>query len=372
MDPSVIVVLMNKLYFNLLTGMLSAILLTTACHREDKEPVLAYFGSSPTILSPIDSISLDRYGILMPSGINKYGNWLIITKGLADNIVDLVNIDDGNVIECFRKGRGPGEVLMGSKTQLIGSSLYVYDISQMKYHRLDIDATIEKGEQQSVLECQFKTNKDDVTTMNRPFIPYKIGSSILSTGIFNSCKWFGVLSDDGAISSGVDYEVYDSMKDLTNQQLAAIHLSSFFSCNPEGKYVVVAMKQCPVISICSFSDRQLSEKVRLVFDDVDVRGGQKKYEPVVVSGNNAKTAFCEVQSDKDRVLLLYSGRKLSDSSTPSYECNYILESDWRGTPKGYYILSRSINSFHLIGRKIYGVSSSPEPMLYVYELSDKN
>lgn len=50
----------------------------------------------------------------------------------------LLNPGTGESIGCFKTGRGPGEVINIGSVQILGDSLYVYDVSRAETSVLDL------------------------------------------------------------------------------------------------------------------------------------------------------------------------------------------------------------------------------------------
>ena len=84
--------------------------LTASCvHKSDNAIVLDTFRQVESI-APSDSISLDPFGIYMPQDVIPYKGWYVIRKYGNDNWIDIINTETGEKIECFRRGRGPGDI----------------------------------------------------------------------------------------------------------------------------------------------------------------------------------------------------------------------------------------------------------------------
>lgn len=113
-------------------------LIAASCSQtEGKDPLLSEFGEA-VCLEPADSVDLEKYGILMPESVDIYGDWFVIKKTGGENNIVLLNPGTGESIGCFKTGRGPGEVINIGSVQILGDSLYVYDVSRAETSVLDL------------------------------------------------------------------------------------------------------------------------------------------------------------------------------------------------------------------------------------------
>ena len=112
--------------------------LAFSCSRTvRKDPLLSEF-DKVICLEPTDSVDLEKYGILMPESVDIYGDWFVIRKTGGENNMVLLNPGTGESIGCFKTGRGPGEVINIGSVQILGDSLYVYDVSRAETAVLDL------------------------------------------------------------------------------------------------------------------------------------------------------------------------------------------------------------------------------------------
>lgn len=100
------------------------------------------------------------------------------------------------------------------------------------------------------------------------------------------------------------------------------------------------------------------------------RGNPEKHEPAVVFDAKTRTSFCEIKATYQYFYVLYSGNSFSDNSVPAYECEYILKFSYDSDCVKAYHLPRRINSFDIQNNMIYGVTSFPEPRIYLFSISD--
>ena len=346
-----------------------ALLLVTACaQRSDKDRVLNAF-SETMRLAPTDSIALEAFEILAPEDVAvHHDGWFIVRKSMGTNTIDLINPESGERIECFRKGRGPGEILLIGPIQYSDGRLYVYDLSREIYYTLDVDATIHAGRQ--VLRQEFKLGSDDDGhgSFNQPYFLFRGRNAIMATGIFPEGLWYGILDDSlTKIKSGVPLVEYRTTRNMSEATRSAFQLSSYISFSPDGRRGVCAMLDCGTFSLFETDGNTVTEYFRKIYYE------PKLIEPSgeIISPGYDKSnldAFHGAETASDRFYLLFSGKPVGDRESPSSECSHLLVYDWNGNPVRRYELEKSVSSIYLHDGRIYGTSMYPESRIYVYEL----
>ena len=84
---------------------------TTFCSpRSDRDIVLDCFAEAIPLSCSL-STSLEQFDIFEPKNVFPFNEWLIVNNYGGDHAIDILNPSSGEKIECFRRGRGPGEVL---------------------------------------------------------------------------------------------------------------------------------------------------------------------------------------------------------------------------------------------------------------------
>ena len=347
--------------------MSSALLLMTCCsHHSDRNIVLNDFSNVESLV-PSDSIELEKFSIFEPKNSFPFDNWLIVNKYGSDNAVDLINPSSGEKIECFRRGRGPGEVLNVGSAQLYGDDLHVFDINRQIYYILDIAETLYRKQQVLKSEILPHDAGKAIDQLNRPFVLYKYRTGVLATGLFEDGTWFGLLGDSGKTASAIPLIDFKSTRGMSPLENSSFQLSSFFSVSPDGKKGICAMLNCGAFSIFDINANTITERIRKIY-----------YEPIMLSapgdlitpGNSPENvrAFYSAQSTDKEIYLLFSGRKAGDETCPTYECSHLLVYDWDGNPVRRYELERAVNSIYLKNDRIYGTTSTPSAKVFIYEL----
>ena len=337
-----------------------------ACtQRSDCELVLDDF-SEVVRIAPSDSVDLEQFGIFTPSSVIPYRDWLILKLSGGTHLVDIVKPSTEEKIECFRIGRGPGEINLVMTIQAIDSLLYVFDAGKQTYYTLDIERTIE--ERQQVLKDEIPLNSGNgVDVFNRPMFMYKYGSGYLSSFINGDNTWFCSLNDRFDIVTEIPLVDFRSTDELSALENSAFQLSSLFSASPGGTKGVAAMADCGTFSVFDINGDSLTERVRKIYYEPRLYSLEGKMISPAHDRSNTQ-AFYSAASTEENIYLLFSGKQLGDMTYPTYECNHLLVYDWDGNPVRRYELEKAINSIYLHDGRIYGSSMYPESRIYVYEL----
>lgn len=342
-------------------------LIAASCSQtEGKDPLLSEF-DKVICLEPADSVDLEKYGILMPESVDIYGDWFVIKKTGGENNIVLLNPGTGESIGCFKTGRGPGEVINIGSVQVLGDSLYVYDVSRAETSVLDLGASIR--ERRQVLA---RTAPEPFSggALLRPFKLYRYPGGVMVAGLFDDGTWYASFDRGGEECGKVAQIEYDGTEGMTSVEKSSFHLSSTFSVRPGGGKAVCAMSVGGAFSIADIGPEGTVETVRKVYysPQLSRSEGGRSVSPSYSPEN--RRAFCGAASDEGSIYLLYSGKSASDGVGPQYQSRHLLVYDWEGNPVRRYELSSELNSFCLTGTTVYGASSFPSGRLYRCELPD--
>lgn len=341
--------------------------LAVSCNRtERKDPLLSEF-DEVVCLEPADSVDLEKYGVLMPEWVDVYGDWFVIKKTGGENNIVLLNPISGESVGCFKTGRGPGEVINIGSVQVLGDSLYVYDVSRAEIYVLNLGASIRERRQVLV-----RTSPEPFSggALLRPFKLCRYPGGVLVAGLFDDGTWYASFDSRGEECGKVAQIEYDATEGMTSVEKSSFHLSSSFSVRPDGGKAVCAMSVGGAFSVADIGSEKTVETVRKVYyaPQLSRSEGGRAVSPSYSPEN--RRAFCDAASDEGSIYLLYSGKSASDGAGPQYQCSHLLVYDWEGNPVRRYELSAGLNSFCLTGTTVYGVSSYPSARLYRYELPD--
>ena len=81
-----------------------------ACNGESDRAIVLNEFDEVSVLSPIDSVNLESFGIYGAYKAIPYDGWYAVHKLGGSNALDIISIQNKEKIECLRIGRGPGEV----------------------------------------------------------------------------------------------------------------------------------------------------------------------------------------------------------------------------------------------------------------------
>lgn len=342
-------------------------LLAVSCSRTEGKDLLLSEFDEVVCLEPSDSVDLEKYGILMPESVDVYGDWFVIRKTGGENNIVLLNPGTGESIGCFKTGRGPGEVINIGSVQILGDSLYVYDVSRAETSVLDLGASIRERRQVLVRAAPESFSGG---ALLRPFRLYRYPGGVMVAGLFDDGTWYASFDGGGEECGRILQIEYGGTEGMTSVEKSSFHLSSTFSVRPDGGKAVCAMSVGGAFSIADIGPDGTVETVRKVYyaPQLSRSEGGRAVSPSYSPEN--RRAFCGAASDEGSIYLLYSGKSASDGAGPQYQCRHLLVYDWEGNPVRRYELSAELNSFCLTGTTVYGVSSYPSGRLYRYELPD--
>ena len=346
---------------------LAAVLLTVSCGRvSDCDLVLDDF-SEVVQIAPADSVDLEQFGIFIPEKVIPHDDWYIIGLFSGNNIVDIVNPETKETIHCFRKGRGPGEILNTGPIQELDGDLLIFDISRQTYYMLDVDETIKDKEQ--MLKGTFYMHKtSDGGYENEPlFHTFKCNDYIIATGLFNDGTWIRLVDRRGSILDGIPLVDFESTNGFSNQQRAAFQLSSFFSANNDGRRGICAMLDCATFSIFDIEGKNLHERTRKIYYEPRLYPPQGGMISPAHDRSNTRGFFDAACTDEN-VWLLFSGRNREEQADLDSECRHLLVYDWDGNPVRRYELKKTVNSIFLKDGRIYGTSRYPYSRVFIYDL----
>lgn len=331
------------------------------------DPVLDCFPGVGACLSPESEIDLEEIGVFMPSSVLRYRNSLIIEKGQSDNVVDIYNFSTGEIIHCFRKGRGPGEVVMPSSLQAIADSLFLYDISRQRYYRLDLQHTISSGEEFTAEVNDF--SRLDTTSFVRPFVMVRHNGGVFATGFFPYKCWFVGIDSDNKIVGGPGYLEYSAISEFPQESQATFHISSKFAISPDERRLICAHCYSAAFSICELKEYSANETFRYVSKrEPLVFAPNSRSDPGISFAKNHSDGYIDVCADDEYIYLLYSGKPVS-GDTPSYVSTHLLLYDWNGNPLKRIELDKGVQSISLDSGKLYCTTSFPDSRILIYDIS---
>lgn len=345
------------------------ILLASCSQQDASDDLLSYYkGTTSVVLKPGDTIELEQYGILLPTGIIRYSDSYIIKKGLSENYLDILTLER-NVIHCVKRGQGPGELIDIGSIQMEGDTLFVYGPSQRKLLVLDIPSTI-KFQKQITLE-EYHVGSPDPKVSDQMVIPVNLKQAnghFYGLGMFGDGSLYAELSREGTIVSGIPGPDLDEER-LSSLDRVSLNMDAVMSISPDGSRIAVAYSQIAAISF-GCTKPALTELWSRVF-----------YQPKLWFSSHAglmvsyekenRVTFQDMQAFNDAVYILYSGKnRVNDSENSATHSNHLLVFCWDGAPLRQYELEESIVGFWIEEDTLYGISFTPAPKLYQFKQPD--
>lgn len=250
----------------------------------------------------------------------------------------------------IRKGRGPGEIISGSSLHKCENKIRYYDFASSKCIELNLEESV------SVHGVVCDTVAD-FCAGERPVYMTSCGKDRFISGrISDKESWYALYDRCGRILSSVKSIDYESMN--SNAAVSAM-LSSKYTTDYDGAHLCVVNCASPTISFSSICDDQIMEYKRI---QLKLMAGVSSHM------RDAKSFFNGVCADNEHVYILYSGKKLSDRTSPAYECSHLVGYDWNGNIKHHYVLNRPVRSICLFGDCLYAVSGYPSGKLFRFYL----
>lgn len=339
-----------------------------SCRHADKVLSILNSFSNTEIITLVDSVDLEEYNTMMPSDAIPYDNWFVVQKQRGMNSIDIVNPVNGKKIECLMTGRGPGEVLGLKSIQLRDSLLYAFDISRQNYIVLDLNETITSGEQ-TLLETITIGNPDvDTENIARHYSLLKCGQQYLAAGIYSDGSWYKLLDSSLNVCGSIPMIEFNGLESLSMLERATLNSTSKFAVRQDNKRGICIMDSGASFSIFSMQDQSIAEIKRNSYYTPGLTPSgvdgllSPRHSPDDIRG------FCDVTSDRQNIYILFSGKKLSNSDDPSFQCRHLLVYDWDGNPVRRYELEKDVCSIHLQGDRLFCASMHPAPRIYIYRL----
>ena len=348
------------LYIILFLALLSGI----SCSRSGNKSL---FQTTAEPLVPVDSISLEKYGILLPSMVFQYKDWLVVKKH-GDNYFDVINPRTDTVYHILKKGRGPQEVISITSVQQMGEIVYVFDINRNRMMAVNIESAINEEIECVIVDTVvYKPLVGDC----RPFIIRMAENGQYATGNFPDKSWYVFSDKNGVVRSSIPrFSVRDEDL-LTEQELAGIHSQSIITSTEGGEHVAVVLNRGVAISFAACRDGQLHEERRYVEAVPGIKTKDRYRNKHLVMDTKDLPKLCGIASNDQNVFILY-GRKDTDALRPGWVGKGLFVFDWSGNMLRYFVLDRYLGSLTWSQGRLMGVTSYPEAKVYIYDLGVTN
>ncbi|MGN0202255.1 MAG: BF3164 family lipoprotein [Candidatus Cryptobacteroides sp.] len=296
----------------------------------------------------------------LPVSIAKFGEWFAIQNAQSDRCVQLINPKDSLIIDCIRKGRGPGEAVSPSSFHKAGNRGAIYDCTTGTLVAMRVEDSFERNE--AVLDTIMSF---DLTKQFPPAYLTSLGNGVIAGNLLDPDVWYSYYSSDGTLMSSLPSFNYQETQGLSTEFAISLLFSSLYASSIERNRVCVASVLCPSISFSKLTDCKLEELKRIELASPSITSANGKSS----LSKQSTASFQGISGNGEMVSLLYSGKSISRETESANVCNHLVRYDWDGCPVHAYRLEKGISAFCIEGNVLYGAVSCPESRLYVYDLS---
>ena len=308
-------------------------------------------------LAVTDSMNIDQFDLFQAGGAVAADNgWVLLSAVQGDYNLLFLDPDTKEHFFAIRKGRGPGEMIRGDNLHRNGGDVLFYDYSSAVCVSVNMSASIDKHSAVMDTAGVFSSG------MSRPVYMTSCGvDGFISGNLLDDDVWYSYYNSTGDILSNVESLDLRGLSDDRDYRMS-FNLSSKYAASPDGTKVCVASVMSPSVSFSNVYSGILTEYKRIGIAPVGMKGGHVTEE--------SASAFNGMCADEDYVYLLYSGRRIVNSTVPTDECEHLVIYDWAGDIVRHFILEKSINSIDVYNGCVYGTSLYPESCLYVFQLPE--
>lgn len=332
-----------------------SLLLVVGCSNASEDKFLASLNLAPVILEPSDSIDLEQFNWHLPTGLIKYEDCFIIKTDMREYYLSMLT-GDRKPLDLIRHGRGPGEMVQSPRPQYYDNKVVCYDFTAKTLVSIDIKESIQIGK--SVLDT-LRSFTDPSFLAPRLFMA---DDCLVAIRISDEDYWYVSLDMDGGILSGVPAIDFPVVNDMPKALKASLSSSSLATVGPDGKKVCWANVASATLSFSEIKDGILTEVKRYSYNPPLLAKDGEAFS------RDSWNGFESLFSNDDYVFALYSGKPMSSTESPSWECNHLLVYDWEGTLIKYFYLSQPVKSVWVEGNILYATTTYPEAKILVYNL----
>lgn len=321
----------------------------------EKDTYLRTLTVETKALAAVDSINIDRFDLFQASGVVRLDNgWLVLSSVKGDYKLLFLNPSTSEHFFAIRKGRGPGEMLNGSRLHKYQDGAALYDYTSATCIKVGVDTG--SGTARMALDtiAVFKGGA------LRPVYMTTCGSEgFISGNVLDDTIWYSYYDRKGRILSNIEALELEAFS-IGGDMMISNMLSSFYVSNPEGTRVCVANVASPSLSFSMVESGKLSEYRRYANEPMGIVDGRIT--------RDSRDAFSGMDADDRYVYLLYSGNKIFDDVLPVNECIHLIVYDWDGNFAEHYLLDRNVSSVHVNGNELWCTSTYPESCVYRFVL----
>ena len=363
---------------NIALRYIALILMVSMCscrgnaQNKSKDPVMALFPKQSIHLTAVDPVSLEDYDIFFVTRIHAYKDWLILNINAAQkaNLIAFFNPNTKEIFEGAPRGRGPGELVSASTSQIVGNRLYLYGRNEAQFISIDLDKSVETRRVQVETEAEnsFRTNMElplSVALLKGGFV---IGTD---TEMNNDSTWYSVYDFNGNKKSSVPITRFKETDDrLTKFQKRQLNiLTSNIVASPDQKHVVASAGGFGALSFSKIEGDNVQEIKRYVFGKPNIIDFKNLTERSVII-LESDDSYINLSSSKimnDYLYIIYSLGAAEDEEYNSKTKTTLLTFDLNGEPIKWYELDRSITVIELSkDRKVLWGLNNNDPRLTLY------
>ena len=330
-----------------------------ACKEREPDRYLQSLPGKGKMISPIESLDLEKFDIYFPRNVLKIGDCLAMSEYNGTYNLTILDPLNDRKFELFRKGRGPGEMVNASSLHERNNRAILYDRTSSCCVSVDIVSSL--NDRSPMLDTlavfgEFASRPSRLCYADEVFI---------SSDVLSPKSWYCSYDIGGNVLSKVKTIGFNVLQGCDDDFMSSLHLSSVYTADPSSSRVCVANVASATLSFSRLENGVLTEYKRyeITPPEISFRGR------FAVNSPDSIDSFHDIDSDDDYVYLLYSGRKtFNKESIPSFECNHLLVYDWDGLPVEHFELSHNVSSIHVVGSRVYCGTSYPHAQILVYEL----
>ena len=310
-------------------------------------------------LSVSDSIELEDYNILNPYGIH-YAHDMLMFMSRGKNGLQVLDLKNYKTYTLNLIGEGPDEVSMFNIIRNNHLSLFHF-----------IDPNTRK-----ILE--FKIDNLRLEDNSKPFFWMKMPGDtkqvflngfenenfIFYTGHLDSGRFLSYNKLTGKMIFCGEFPKNDQIASLSQRRKESVYNGTIMTGN-ESCFAACYSGLIDFYKISPDGILYIINKYYYHFPTFIINNGNG---PVVSYSSEDKVGFTDIDSYEYGVFTLYSDKSFKEYRERAYNCESLFMYDWEGNPQCEYRLEKSLYSFAVSGKRIYGLSRENAPKVYIYEL----
>jgi hypothetical protein len=313
-------------------------------------------------ISPVDSVDIEEYDILMPHQIQKKRELLIFSNARSKKHLSIYDMNKKEVFNKIDLGQGPYDATNISLINTTDTnSIVFYNMGQNKIQMFSVDSLLNNPEIQQ--KTIFTIPKGNWLAGLVDVGDYYVGYGVITV---NDSRFIVIHKQTGEISYQGAYPDIEAFQSLQSALKGMMFASSQLVPKPDGKkFVSVLQGLMEIYAVSSKGELELSYKGYHYPPDFSViqsGGGQ-----AIAHGKNDVAGYVSVNADDKYIYVLYSDQSRANKYASEYwYCKYLLLYDWDGKPVKGYELSNVLTYVSIDKNTVYGMDG--QMMMYVYKI----